>query len=317
MLHEFKHLFSGCNNDRHDDDFFSEVDKLAKEHSFLFEDTHSKVARSLLKNCFQDGLLSQVPLEIWRNIIWKCDSNCMRKISQTCWGLNEVAGSVKSLRFEIAKKHRREGEIEIALKHLQNSAECGNTVAAFNIGIAFWKGGWGLMHSDELAAVWFRKVAEAGCGPAMSWYSCCLKFGTGVKKDVELCNSWGRKALESNNLLAIGYCYFHGLGVSGNFKKAYECFAVSAADGDEFSQQMLGEFFKLGYYVKIDLEKAAYWSLKSAEQGFAIAQHSFYHIDLKESDVIWLKKAADQQHAASKAKMRIRAKKKHAYKRYD
>lgn len=35
-LHEFAHLFDGFNNDRHDDSFFEQVDKIAHEQMFLF-----------------------------------------------------------------------------------------------------------------------------------------------------------------------------------------------------------------------------------------------------------------------------------------
>ena len=37
VLHEFCHLFVGCNNDRHDHEFFEMVAELAKDCSFLFD----------------------------------------------------------------------------------------------------------------------------------------------------------------------------------------------------------------------------------------------------------------------------------------
>jgi len=36
LLHEFAHLFEGCNHDLHDDEFFSHVDELARDAPFLF-----------------------------------------------------------------------------------------------------------------------------------------------------------------------------------------------------------------------------------------------------------------------------------------
>lgn len=36
VLHEFCHLLVGCNNDRHDHEFFNAVDKLARRCPFLF-----------------------------------------------------------------------------------------------------------------------------------------------------------------------------------------------------------------------------------------------------------------------------------------
>lgn len=36
LLHEFTHLFDGFNNNRHDDKFFQQVDRIADEQKFLF-----------------------------------------------------------------------------------------------------------------------------------------------------------------------------------------------------------------------------------------------------------------------------------------
>lgn len=37
LIHEFTHLFTGHNNDRHDEEFFDLVEDIASDHSFLFE----------------------------------------------------------------------------------------------------------------------------------------------------------------------------------------------------------------------------------------------------------------------------------------
>lgn len=37
LLHEFTHLFDGFNNDRHDEDFYKQVDEFAQEQIFLFD----------------------------------------------------------------------------------------------------------------------------------------------------------------------------------------------------------------------------------------------------------------------------------------
>jgi hypothetical protein len=37
LIHEFTHLFVGCNHDRHDEEFFESVHDKAVEHMFLFE----------------------------------------------------------------------------------------------------------------------------------------------------------------------------------------------------------------------------------------------------------------------------------------
>lgn len=37
LLHEFTHLFVGCNNDRHDEEFFAFVVEKAQENMYLFE----------------------------------------------------------------------------------------------------------------------------------------------------------------------------------------------------------------------------------------------------------------------------------------
>ena len=44
LIHEFTHLFDGYNNDRHDELFFEQVEKIAEEQKFLFNlDQYTKI----------------------------------------------------------------------------------------------------------------------------------------------------------------------------------------------------------------------------------------------------------------------------------
>lgn len=85
--------------------------------------------------------------------------------------------------------------------------------------------------------------------------------------ELELCKSWGEKALSSNNPLAIGYCHYEGLGTPKNLNESSKFFEIAANDGNQFAQFMLALSLYHGLGVEKNFEKSYSWYMKSAEQG--------------------------------------------------
>lgn len=268
-------------------------------------------ARSLLRKCFKNNIFSFVPFEIWKEIVSFAEARTICFLTKTCWGFKELVENIGENNFKLALLFRKESQIILAKKYLLLSANNRNPIAMFHLGFAsFHVGGWGLKVDCEGAAEWFKKSAEAGYGPAMALYANCFKWGHGVSKNQNLRNTWGKKALSSNNLFAAGYCYSMTLGTSTDYERACNLYEVLGEEGDEFAQYMLGNLHEYGLGVAKDYERALYWYLKSAENGLVNSQFAAGYLYRdgfggkvdKEMAISWFKKAAKQGHEnASKA----------------
>lgn len=270
-------------------------------------------ARSLLKNCFRNKLFSAVPFEIWRWIIFQADNASTDVISRSCWGFKELVDSLRFEHFDLALKCRREGNIREAQQNLRHSIESGNSQAMLHVGYAYMFGGWGLKRDHKAAVEWFKKSAHRGNAAAMAMYAHFLIRGNEVTFDCEKSEEWANKALASNNLFAVGYCHFNGVGTKLNYKKALAFFKGAAERFcDEFGEFWLGEIYITGYGVRMNYDNAFYWFSRSAEQGLADAQYRIgcmyeagvgctKNIEMANS---WFTKAANQGHQYAISKLK-------------
>lgn len=78
-------------------------------------------------------------------------------------------------------------------------------------------------------------------------------------------------------------------------------FLFRQISSNPYGQNGLGVCYAYGFYVKKDIEKAAYWFLNAARKGLAIAQFNigncYYHdygISKRKQAHYWYKKAAEQ-----------------------
>jgi len=80
----------------------------------------------------------------------------------------------------------------------------------------------------------------------------------------------------------VGYFYFDGLGVEKDLEKAFYWTERSAKHGDRDGQFNLAWFYEEGYFVKPDMEHAQYWYKQAARQNhdLAIAKCKELRIDL-------------------------------------
>ena len=78
-------------------------------------------------------------------------------------------------------------------------------------------------------------------------------------------------------------------------------FLFRQISSNPYGQNGLGVCYAYGFYVKKDIEKAAYWFFNAARKGLAIAQFNigncYYHdysISKRKQAYYWYKKAAEQ-----------------------
>ncbi|QKC96011.1 SEL1-like repeat protein [Mesorhizobium sp. NZP2298] len=160
---------------------------------------------------------------------------------------------------------------------------------------------------DEADAVpLFKKLAESGSAPAMTWVGYVYLKGKGVAVDTAAALEWFLKAAEADDAEAMGWIgniYFRGSGVDVDKATAYQWYAKAADAGDASAMSWLGYMLSQGIGVPVNLDAARLWFSKSAELGDADGQYNYGSVlaaagEHEESDR-WLRKAAAQDHKPS------------------
>lgn len=80
----------------------------------------------------------------------------------------------------------------------------------------------------------------------------------------------------------VGYAYFEGIGTNKDMERALYWTTRSAKHGDRDGQYNLAWIYEKGLCGEVDLEKAKYWYKKSALQNhdLSIEKCKEYHIQL-------------------------------------
>ena len=177
----------------------------------------------------------------------------------------------------------------------------------------------GIEHNNEKALVWCRKAAEFGHAgaechlgsmyikrrdltEALFWYQKSAEQGNAYaqnelggmylrgslnsKKDVEKSVFWYLKAIEQDQYPAIFHLAFNVYGRGLHGKKEDDinvaiCYRRLAEQGNAIAQFGLGIMHENGYGIDQDDEQALYWTLKSAEQGYAKSQEKLTKLGIK------------------------------------
>jgi uncharacterized protein len=209
------------------------------------------------------------------------------------------------LTFPIAADLKRSGTSS-RFESLRIQAIEGNTVAQFNLGIAYqfgrdtskdldqaqqWyqqasqKGHAGAQFNlayiflqkqqDEKAVFWFSQAASSGYAPAQRGLSRMYLEGRGVSRDVSkavaLCSKAAHQGF-SEAQFDLGVAYDLGRGVDKDLKKAVIWWRHAAEQGHANAQYNLGVSLEFGQGVRKDQSAAIKWYRLAAVQGHGDAQ---------------------------------------------
>ena len=197
---------------------------------------------------------------------------------------------------------------EEAFKIFRKSAEQGNSIALYNLGVCYRNGigaakdtsealnlfhkaaeqgykhaqyNLGVLYQEmELyseAVKWYRKAAEQGLADAQLNLGGCYSNGKGVIQDKTEAVKLFHKAAEQGLAEAqfnLGNCYCNGDGVTQDFSEAFKWYRKSAELGYAPAQSRLGNCYYNGIGVTQDKDEACKWLQKAAEQGNAPAQYN-------------------------------------------
>ena len=120
-----------------------------------------------------------------------------------------------------------------AVKLFRLSAERGNTLAQYNLGVMYTQG-LGVPQDDNKAVKWYRLAAEQGLAGAQSNLGLMYESGKGIMQDHKEAVRLYRQSAEQGNVLAqkyLGVMYVLGQGVPQDYVLAHMWFNLSGSNG--------------------------------------------------------------------------------------
>ncbi len=140
---------------------------------------------------------------------------------------------------------------------------------------------WGVggEQSYSKALQLYLKAAEAGDAEAQYISGGMYLKGLGVSKDFKKAFQLlheaaknGKSSAESEQI--IGQAFLLGSGVPKNYQKALQWYHLAAEKGSKEAQNELGFLYFVGNGVEQDAEKGGAFFLKAAYNGLAVAQYN-------------------------------------------
>jgi TPR repeat protein len=126
------------------------------------------------------------------------------------------------------------GDYFTALRTLQPSAQAGDGLAQYHLGVMYLNG-YGVPKKPELALEWLSKAASAGVRDAQSYMGAFNRRGDLVPRNYEEAMRWYLRAAKQdyeNSQYNIALMYYRGEGVKPDLRTAY-MWAVIASMGGE------------------------------------------------------------------------------------
>ena len=123
----------------------------------------------------------------------------------------------------------------------------------------------------------YRIAASRGDKVAQHSLGICYYHGYGVTKDYKQAVYWFTKSAIQEYVSAqvmLGMCYAKGYGVTKDYKQAMFWWKKAANHGDEEALYNIGTCYYNGNGVTKDYNQSVYWFTESANKGYAMAQNA-------------------------------------------
>ncbi|SIR14386.1 hypothetical protein SAMN05880590_112144 [Rhizobium sp. RU35A] len=142
----------------------------------------------------------------------------------------------------------RLGDSNREFEMYRQAAEAGNTLAAYNLGVAY-RDGIGTERDGKQALHWFETAAAAGDSTAAFNIGSMYDEGELVAEDNQMAIAWYDLAAKRGNadaMINLGLMYETGEGIPVNREAAARLYAQAAATGDTFGALKLQELQQAG-----------------------------------------------------------------------
>ena len=156
-----------------------------------------------------------------------------------------------------------------ALREQKNLARQGDSIAGYNLGLAYYDGN-GVPQNYEEAIKWFALSAEQGNIDSQVYLGFMYETGQGIPQDYQESAKWYKIAAEHGDIAAqdnLGLMYNEGRGVSQNYQESVKWFKLTAERGSERGQHNLGVRYYYGEGVSQDHVLAYMWFNLALENG--------------------------------------------------
>jgi uncharacterized protein len=130
----------------------------------------------------------------------------------------------------------RLGDDKAEFAYYQQAADNGNTLAAYNLGVAY-RDGLGTQADVQKALQWFETAAAKGDDTAAFNIGVIYDEGQLLDADDQTAIAWYDLAAQRGNkdaMINLGIMYENGEGISANAEKAAEMYRQAAEKGDTF-----------------------------------------------------------------------------------
>lgn len=158
----------------------------------------------------------------------------------------------------------------------EKAANAGDPVAQQEIGY-FYQAGIGVTRDPARAAHWFQLAAAGGLPTAKVNLGVAYLWGLGVPQNQPLALQLFHEALDKGCATAAGYLgevYFLGVGLPKDIPASKHWFAIGAKMHDPHSEFRLADLLSNGEAAPRDLRKAAALLHDSSKSGFVPAKYA-------------------------------------------
>ena len=148
---------------------------------------------------------------------------------------------------------------------LKRAKDSGHVMACFYLGIIYYSGYLGEV--NYLKSIEYFEISSTIHVNSQYFLANSYYFLGNIDKAIK----WYTKASENKCLLScfsLGILFRDGIGVKKDYNIALHLIKLSAQNGYNRAQDLLGDIYSIGEMVKKDISIALYWYKEAAHNGF-------------------------------------------------
>lgn len=197
-----------------------------------------------------------------------CQTASRHDLDRDPFTMADLRDTVEELREQFPYYHTPVIHDNQVLIFLKFAAERNSPAAQYYLGLLYYYGQSVKKDLDE-CVYWIRRAANAEHTKAQLFYGFLYLKGIGVAKNFNKAKGWLQKAAAKGNSHAKWSLANIYLMEANGGKKALGLFRELAKDNHPEAQFTLGQCYRYGTLLKKNLDKAEYWYKRAAKQNHA------------------------------------------------
>ncbi|AWY98521.1 MAG: tetratricopeptide repeat protein [Blautia sp.] len=173
-----------------------------------------------------------------------------------------------------------------AVHWYEKAAKKEHVEAAMHLALLYAQGK-GVEKDDKKAFFYMNQAAKSGNMNAQYNMGRCYEEGIGTKPDISKAFDWYKKAAAQGDFRAMccmGAHFLSGEVLPYEPAKAFQLFEKAANANIPAAQYNLSVLYRYGEGVEKDIEKADFWRMKAAQNGFRLAIDELEHPEKADAD---------------------------------